>query len=36
MSFGYVVRPKADRIEILRVLHGSQDLEARLSGEGVF
>ena len=29
-------QPYNDRIEILRLLHGSQDLEARLSGEGVF
>jgi toxin ParE1/3/4 len=28
-------RPYRDRIEILRVLHGAQDLELRLSSEGV-
>jgi toxin ParE1/3/4 len=28
-------QPYEDRIEILRLLHGSQDLEARLSGEGI-
>ena len=29
-------QPHKDRIEILRLLHGSQNLEARLSDEGVF
>lgn len=28
-------RPAADRIDILRVLHGMQDLEARFSREGL-
>ena len=29
-------QPYKDRIEILRLLHGLQDLETRLSDEGVF